>query len=318
MRRKEKGLVNILHLKYAVEVEKAGSITQAADNLYMAQPNLSKAIKELEDTLDITIFERTPRGVIPTPRGVEFRAHAKNILAEVNLMKSLRQAEKADMQTFSLTMPRSSYIAGGVAQFVAGLDPDRDMDIRIQETNAIESISGVADGRFRVGVIRYQSVNETYFHDYMKEKGIRHELLWTFENLLLMARDNPLSQLSHIEPRDLLDQVEIVHGDNSVPYLPSKVHFATGGLKSKKIYIYDRSTQYDLITQLPTSYMWGSPVPESALKKHGLVQRQLTPLSHEMKDVLICLEHYKLTRLDRLFIDCLFAARNHVAFQEYT
>ena len=58
--------MNTQHLKYAVEVERTGSITQAADNLYMAQPNLSKAIKELEDTLGISIFRRTSKGVVPT------------------------------------------------------------------------------------------------------------------------------------------------------------------------------------------------------------------------------------------------------------
>ncbi len=73
--------MNTLHLKYAVEVERAGSITQAADNLFMAQPNLSKAIRELEEGLGITIFERTPRGVLPTERGVEFCAAPRRFWA---------------------------------------------------------------------------------------------------------------------------------------------------------------------------------------------------------------------------------------------
>ena len=64
--------MNTQHLKYAVEVERTGSITQAADNLYMAQPNLSKAIKELEDTLGISIFRRTSKGVVPTERARNF------------------------------------------------------------------------------------------------------------------------------------------------------------------------------------------------------------------------------------------------------
>ena len=55
--------MNIAHLRYAVEIAKTGSITQAADNLYMGQPNMSKAVKELESTLGIVIFKRTPRGL---------------------------------------------------------------------------------------------------------------------------------------------------------------------------------------------------------------------------------------------------------------
>ena len=69
--------MNISHLKYAVEVEKARSISQAAENLYMGQPNLSKAIRELEDDLGITIFKRTSKGVIPTQKGEEFLGYTK-------------------------------------------------------------------------------------------------------------------------------------------------------------------------------------------------------------------------------------------------
>ena len=61
--------MNTVLLQYAVEVEKTGSITQAAGNLYMDQPNLSKAIKTLEESLGAPIFKRTPKGVVPTARG---------------------------------------------------------------------------------------------------------------------------------------------------------------------------------------------------------------------------------------------------------
>ena len=72
--------MNTLHFKYAVEVEQTRSITQAAENLYMAQPNLSKAIRELEENLGFTVFERTSRGVVPTRRGVEFLKLARGVL----------------------------------------------------------------------------------------------------------------------------------------------------------------------------------------------------------------------------------------------
>ena len=64
--------MNILHLKYAVEVAKAGSLSKAAEALYMNQPNLSRAIKELEASLGITIFGRSAKGVYVTPEGEEF------------------------------------------------------------------------------------------------------------------------------------------------------------------------------------------------------------------------------------------------------
>ena len=61
--------MNLLHMKYAVEVAETGSINKAAEKLYVGQPNLSRAIKELENSLGISIFERSAKGMILTPDG---------------------------------------------------------------------------------------------------------------------------------------------------------------------------------------------------------------------------------------------------------
>ena len=64
--------MNLLHLKYVVEVEKTRSISKAAENLLMGQPNLSRAIRDLEQSLGVTLFRRTSKGISPTPEGEEF------------------------------------------------------------------------------------------------------------------------------------------------------------------------------------------------------------------------------------------------------
>ena len=81
--------MNILHLKYAVEISRTKSISQAAENLYMGQPNLSRAIKELEENLGITIFERTPKGISVTPDGEEFLQYAKRIIKQVEDVEAM-------------------------------------------------------------------------------------------------------------------------------------------------------------------------------------------------------------------------------------
>lgn len=60
--------MNLTHLRYMVEVERLGSITKAASALYMGQPNLSKAIKEMEREVGIPIFKRSAKGVVATER----------------------------------------------------------------------------------------------------------------------------------------------------------------------------------------------------------------------------------------------------------
>jgi DNA-binding transcriptional LysR family regulator len=100
--------MNTQLLKYALEVERTGSITQAADNLFMAQPNLSKAIKELEDTLGIEIFKRTSKGMVPTEKGAEFLMYARNIVAQINEMESLYISRNEAKQRFNIVIQEAA------------------------------------------------------------------------------------------------------------------------------------------------------------------------------------------------------------------
>ena len=99
--------MNLLHMKYAVEVAEASSITKAAEKLYMGQPNLSRAIRELEDTLGIKIFKRTSKGIVPTPQGDEFLRYARKILSQVDAVEQLYRGEKTRARRFSITVPRA-------------------------------------------------------------------------------------------------------------------------------------------------------------------------------------------------------------------
>jgi DNA-binding transcriptional LysR family regulator len=305
-------------LKYAVEVERAGSITQAADNLFMAQPNLSKAIRELEEGLGITIFERTPRGVVPTQRGVEFLRRAKEILGVVKEMESLRDVADAGRQVFSLTMPRGSYIAGGFVRFVSELSTEKDIDVRLKETNSVQAILGVAGGDFQLGIIRYQTVNENYFLDFLTEKGLRYEPIWEFENLVLTSAKNPLASAEVVRPEDLADMIEIIHNDAVVPYLQTvESRPRPLGKVDKRVYVYDRSTQFDLLSEIPQTFLWVSPIPEETLRRYRLKQRRCVPGPPRYKDVLIYSKQYRLSELDAHFIDKLYEAKNKVAFKDY-
>ena len=81
--------MNLLHHKYAVIVAETNSMTKAAEMLFTAQPNLSRAIKELESGLGITIFRRTPKGIFTTQQGVEVMGYARKIHSQVDAMEAM-------------------------------------------------------------------------------------------------------------------------------------------------------------------------------------------------------------------------------------
>lgn len=310
--------MNTLHLKYAIEVERTNSITQAAENLYMGQPSLSKAIKELEDTLGFAIFERTSKGVTPTLKGVKFLSYARNILNQIEKMEALSDTADTDVQNFNISIPRGTYIADAITNFVAELDEQKGIHVNVQETNSMQVINNVTDGPFNLGIIRYQTEYENYFVDYLTDKQLCYEPIWEFEHLALMSVKHPLAQQEKVEYQELKRYMEIIHGDNSIPYLMQNSYSKEEASKTaKRIYVYERCSQYDLLSEIPTTYMWVSPIPEKWLVRYQLVQRKCKTQGHNFKDVLIYPKDYKFTELDKRFINKLYEEKNEVTFREY-
>ena len=90
-------------MKYAVEVAKCGSINKAAEILLMNQPNLSRAIKELEASLGVEIFSRSAKGMVVTPEGETFLRYATSILKQVDEVEGLFKKSTTDKKKFSLS-----------------------------------------------------------------------------------------------------------------------------------------------------------------------------------------------------------------------
>lgn len=309
--------MNTQHLKYAIEVERTCSITQAAENLYMGQPSLSKAIKELEDSLGFTIFERTSKGVTPTKKGIKFINYARNVLSQIEKMEALSDSADLDIQNFNISIPRGSYIADAITSFISELDQSKGIQVNVQETNSLQVINNIIDGPFNLGIIRYQTEYENYFVDYLSEKQLCFEPIWEFEFLVLMSEKHPLAGSEKLEYQALKQYTEIVHGDISIPYIMQSSKPEAATQSSKCIYVYERGSQYDLLATIPSTYMWVSPIPDKWLQRYQLTQRKCKASGQRYKDVFIYPKNYKFTELDRRFIDKLSEAKNEVTFKEY-
>lgn len=297
--------MNIMHLKYAVEVSKTGSITQAAENLFMGQPNLSKAIRELEENLGITIFKRTSKGIIATQKGEEFLVYAKRILAQIDELESIYHSDSEDKQTFSISIPRGSYMAHGFANLIKKLDNSKEIEIHYKETNSMEAINNILQSNFNLAIIRYRDVFEQYFSRLLKEKELKSELVWQFRYLAVMSKDNPLALKPVLTCSDFADSIEILHSDNAVPSLPTLEAKRMENIETsnKRIYVFERGSQFEILSNIPNSFMWVSPIPQKMLDRYGLIQRKVSDADYNYKDMLVYQRSYRLTELDKMYIE---------------
>ncbi len=295
--------MNILHMKYAVEVAKEGSINKASEVLLIAQPNLSRSIKELEADLGITIFDRSSRGMILTPEGEEFIGYAKKILYQIEEVEKMYKGGHPKKQIFSISVPRASYISDAFARFSTSLNSDP-AEIFYKETNALRAIRNILSADYNLGIMRYAKNYDKYFKAMLEEKGLKYELVTEFHYVLAMRSDSPLASKDKIFFSDLRSYIEIAHADPFVPSLPlSKVR------KEElpddidcRIFVFERASQFDLLSENSETFMWVSPVPDKLLKTYGLVQKKCLDNSKIYKDVLIYRKDYHLTEIDNRFI----------------
>ena len=306
--------MNILHMKYAVEVAKVGSLNKAAESLYVALPNISRSIKELEADLGITVFDRTAKGMVLTPEGEEFISYAKDILKQIDQVENMYKSGQVKKQKFSVSVPRASYISDAFTEFSKTLSKDA-CDIFYKETNSQRTINNILNHDYKLGIIRYAENFDKYFKSMLEEKALSYEMVTEFSYCLIMSADNPLAKKEEITFDDLTDYIEIAHADPYVPSLPlSKV------VKSelpdnidRRIFIFERASQFDLLSQNLETFMWVSPVPVDTLERYNLVQRKCVDNNKVYKDVLIYKEGYKFSELDKKFITALCQSkRKHI------
>lgn len=302
--------MNILHMKYAVEVARAGSLNKAAQTLLIAQPNLSRSIKELEADLGITIFDRSAKGMMLTPEGEEFVGYAQNILRQIDQVESMYKDTSVPKQRFSISVPRACYISEAFAQFSRQLS-DQPAELFYKETNSQRTIRNLLEHDFRLGIIRYAENYDQYFRNLLDEKELNYEMICEFSYQLIMSREHPLANKPEITFEDLRSYIEIAHADPYVPSLPlSKVvKEELPDNIGRRIFIYERASQFDLLSVNPQTFMWVSPVPQKLLDRYGLVQRKCTENRKIYRDVLVYRNGYKLTALDNAFITELCMAK---------
>ena len=302
--------MNILHMKYAVEVAKFGSINKAAEALYIAQPNLSRCIKELEADMGIMIFDRSSKGMLLTPDGEDFLAHAAKVLAQIDEIEKKYKEGKQTKRRFSISVPRASYIAEAFAEFTLGMSGEPS-EYYYMETNPLTAINNILNAGYNLGIIRYASGFDRYYMDMLEEKGLAHEVVAEFVYQAVMSRECPLAEKPEVTYEELQRLIEIVHGDPYVPSLPlSTVKKEELDEKiERRIFVFERGSQFDILTSNPETFMWVSPIPKRLLQGCHLVQRRCVSNTRVYRDVLIRRKDYVLPDLDRQFVQELEASK---------
>lgn len=284
--------MNIQHLRYAVEVARLGSINKAAEALYIGQPNLSRAIKELENYLGISIFARSARGMEPTVEGADFLQRAQQILDQIDQVEQFYRGKTPHKQRFSVLAPRSSYISEAFASFCQAL-PQQPAELYCHRATAAQVLAKAIQGEFRLAIVRCSDLYLSQLQALLTEKGLSWQEIFAYVPQLTVSRQSPLCQGA---PQELSSYLAIIQGDAYVP--PAKREELPEG--DRRAYVSGRDAQLTLLAACPQAYLWAEPMAKALLNAHGLVQ---LPGSGGMyRDLLVYRSGYRFTDLDQAFV----------------
>lgn len=294
--------VNTQHLQYVVEIERTRSISQAAENLFVGQPNLSRILHDMEKLLGFRIFERTSRGVRPTERGAKFLLHARGVLREMEYIEALgpRHAVRSRLR---VCLPRSARLFDITAEYLATLGAAGDLEVVIRECHARQALQMLTAGEAELGVIRFRSEYLDYFDEQTAEREFSFQVLGRFKYELVLPRDHPLTRRETVTMADLEEYPLILHGDAQRP------RARTEDSGRRTIYTVDRMAQFQLLQTLWGAYTWMAPLPEQYLQRWGLVQRPCTDNAAVYQDALVYNPQYAMTDIEAGFVQHILRER---------
>ena len=233
--------MTLLQLKYAVTVAAAGTISEAAKRLYMAQPSLTAAIKELENELGITIFRRTNKGILISAEGEEFLGYARQVIEQTSLIEERYLGTAPVKHQFCVSTQHYSFAVEAFVDLLKQYGGD-EYDFRIRETQTYELIEDVARLRSEVGVLYLNPFNETVLRKTLRENDLTFHRLFVAKPHVFVGATSPLAQKRVVTLEDLepYPRLSYEQGEHNSFYFSEEI-LSTRESK-KDILVSDRAT----------------------------------------------------------------------------
>lgn len=194
--------MTLQQLKYVVTVAETGTITEAADRLYISQPSLTNAIRELEKEMNIQIFNRTNKGINLSKEGEHFLGYARQVLEQAAILEDKYKGSNGGKKLFCVSTQHYSFAVNAFVDLIKEYGQD-EYDFSIRETQTYEIIEDVACMRSEIGIILLNDFNEAVIHKILKTHDLEFHELFVAEPHVFISRRHPL------ENRDMITNEQL-------------------------------------------------------------------------------------------------------------
>lgn len=241
--------MTLQQLRYMITIVNCGSISEAAKQLFITQPSLSNAVKELEQEYGITIFNRNPKGISLSLDGSEFLSYARQVLEQADLLEQHYLKKLPAKRICSISTQHYAFAVNAFVNLVERQDHD-EYEFTLRETRTYEIIEDVKNFRSELGIVYLNDFNEKVLEKLFKDSGLNFHPLFEASPHVFISSSHPLSSRSSVTMEELKPYpfLAFEQGENNSFYFSEEILSTVP--RKKIIYVSDRATLFNLLIGL--------------------------------------------------------------------
>lgn len=294
--------MTLIQLKYLIKIANVGSFNKASELLFVSQPSLSKAIKELEEEMKITIFYRNNRGVYLSESGTKFLSYARQVVEQADNIEKEFKRTTTSRKFFAVSSQHYAFVVNAFVKLVEEFGGEK-YDFSLRETKTSEIFEDVRSMRSELGVIYLSEFNKDVISNLLNKYDLKFHKLFRAKPHVFVSKNNPLAKKATVTLDDIKIYPKLVfeQGNNNSFYFSEELHSTAESLKN--IIVTDRATLFNLLIGL-NGYTISSGVLSSDLNGTDIVSVPL--ISNEYMDIgYICSSERPLSRIAEYYVQKL-------------
>ena len=266
--------MTLQQLKYAVTVAECGTISAAAEKLFISQPSLTTAVRELESEMGVTIFSRTNRGVIVSREGEEFLGYARQILSQAQLLQERFSGREQGEKRFAVSSQHFNFTVLAFSRLVQNFRGPR-YSFHFRETTTYEVLEDVSQLRSEVGILALNEDNERFLRRMFGKLGLEFTELKRVQAELFVSAEHPLAGRRFVTVEDVSPYpcITFEQGEHNGQFFFEGLS-AVAAQSHKTICVRERATEYQLLRALNG---FSPDVGVSAMYREAFVGLPLEP-----------------------------------------
>lgn len=245
--------MTLQQLKYVIGVSEIGSLNKAAEKLYISQPSLTTAIKDVENEFNIRIFNRSTKGISLTNEGKEFVQHARQIYAQYENLLDNFDSSKKRKKKFAVSCQHYSFCVKSFINLVKKIEADTsngEYEFAINETRTATVIEDVATMRSEIGILNLSDFNRSYLQKVLKSRELIFTPLVDCKVYVYIWKNHPLAKKKSISFEELQEYPCLIFDQNASSSFYHTEEIFADREYSKIIKTTDRATNLNLMVGL--------------------------------------------------------------------